>query len=129
MKKRDSRAVAERVLRRLGFVQSDLGTNYLAEAILLCCEDTLALCAVTKRVYPAVARRFRTRWKNVERDMRTAANHFWARGNRPFFFEMVGFELQVRPTVGEIISYIVGYIREFNLLDDPEDGPGDGLDP
>lgn len=121
MRKRSPRDVVEHVVRRLGFVFSNLGADYLVEAVLLCCEDTSALYAVTKRVYPTVAKRFRTRWKNVERDLRTAADNFWARGNLSFFFEMVGFELQVQPTVGEILSYIVGYIRLNHLFDELED--------
>lgn len=119
MEKRNPRSVVEQVVFRLGFVLSSIGTPYLIEAVLLCCEDVTALTAVTKRVYPAVARLCGNRWKNVERDLRTALEKFWNQGNVDFLNEMVGFELRVRPTVGELISYIVGYIRTNHLMDRP----------
>lgn len=119
MEKRNPRSVVEQVVFRLGFVLTSIGTPYLIEAVLLCCEDITALSAVTKRVYPAVARMTGNRWKNVERDLRYALEKFWDRGNLDLLTEMVGFELRVRPTVGELISYIVGYIRTNHLLDEP----------
>ncbi len=119
MEKRDPRNVVEQVVFRLGFVLSNIGTPYLIEAVLLCCKDITALSAVTKRVYPTVARTMGNKWKNVEHDLRTALDKFWNHGNRDFLTQMVGFELQVRPTVGELISYIVGYIRTNRLLDEP----------
>ena len=118
MAKRDPRSVVEQIIYRLGFVFSRIGTAYLIEAVLLCCADITALTAVTKRVYPAVARLTGSRWKNVERDLRTATETFWRHGNLDFFNEIVGFELRVRPTVGELISYIVFYIRANRLMDD-----------
>lgn len=107
----------ERIIRRLGFGYSYRGTNNLVDAVLLCYREPEALTAITKRVYPEVARLTGTGWRNVERNLRTAVDAFWDRGNRELLNRMVGFDLRVRPSVGEIISYIVGYIRdeEWNL--------------
>ena len=44
--------------------------------------------------------------------MRTTVDAFWARGNREMLNELAGFELRVRPSVGEVINYIVGYLLE-----------------
>lgn len=110
-----SRKNVEHILRRLGFLYSYMGTDLLVDAVLICYREPDALTAVTKRVYPEIARHEGTKWRNVERNMRTALEAFWDRGNRAFLNEMAGFELRVRPSVGDIINYIVGYIRDQEL--------------
>ena len=110
-----SRKNVEYILRRLGFLYSYIGTNNLVDAVLLCYQEPDALTAVTKRVYPEIARQQGTKWRNVERNMRTSVEAFWDRGNREFLNGMAGFGLRGRPSVGEIINYIVGYLRDQEL--------------
>ena len=110
-----SRKNVEHIIRRLGFLYSYMGTDLLVDAVLLCYREPDALTAVTKRVYPEIAKQQGTKWRNVERNMRTALEAFWDRGNRALLNDMAGFELRVRPSVGEIINYIVGYIRDQEL--------------
>ena len=104
-----------RVVRRLGFVFSYRGTGSLVDAVMLCVQDPEALTAVTKRVYPAIARKKGVKWRSVERNLRTAVDAFWERGNRELLNELAGYDLRVRPSVGEVINYIAGYIREQEL--------------
>lgn len=102
-----------RIVRRLGFLYSQQGTGCLVDSVLLCVQDPKALTAVTKLVYPTVARKTGAKnWRCVERNMRTALEAFWQRGNRALLNELAGYELRVRPTVGELINYIAGYIWE-----------------
>ena len=101
-----------RVVRRLGFIFSYRGTGCLVDAVLVCVQEPDALTAVTKRVYPAVAKQRGAKWRTVEHNMRTTVDAFWARGNREMLNELAGFELRVRPSVGEVINYIVGYLLE-----------------
>lgn len=110
-----SRTNVEYLFRRLGFLYSYMGTDLLVDAVLLCYREPDAITAVTKRVYPEIAKQEGTKWRNVERNMRTALEAFWDRGNREFLNDMAGFELRVRPSVGEIINYVVGYIRDQEL--------------
>lgn len=107
-----ARENVERIIRQLGFGYSYRGTNNLVDAVLLCYREPEALTAITKRVYPEVARQAGTNWRNVERNLRTTVEAFWDRGNRELLNRMVGYDLRVRPSVGEIISYIVNYVRE-----------------
>lgn len=107
-----TRENVEHIVRRLGFGYSYRGTNNLVDAVLLCYREPDALFAITKRVYPEVARQSGTKWRNVERNLRTAVEAFWDKGNRDLLNRMVGFDLRVRPSVGEIISYIVAYIKD-----------------
>lgn len=101
------------VISRLGFVYSHLGTSCLLDAVMLCVHDPEALTAVTKRVYPAVAKKAGTKWRSVERNMRTALDAVWKKGNREFLNELAGYELRVRPTAGELINYITVYIWDL----------------
>lgn len=110
-----SRGNVEHILRRLGFLYSYNGTKNLVDAILICYREPDALTAITKQVYPEIAKRQGTKWRNVERNMRTALDAFWDRGNRALLNDMAGFELRMRPSVGEIINYIVGYLRDQEL--------------
>ena len=48
------------------------GFDYLAEAILLINEDPSYKQAVTKRLYPDIAKIYHDTWSNVERAMRYA---------------------------------------------------------
>lgn len=112
MEQQNTREDVVRVVRRLGFLFSYRGTSCLVDAVLLCVHDPEALTAVTKRVYPAIAKETGAKWRTVERNLRTAVEAFWERGNREFLNELAGYDLRVRPSVGEIINYITGYIRE-----------------
>lgn len=112
MEQQITREDVVRVIRRLGFVFSYRGTSSLVDAVLLCVQEPDALTAVTKRVYPAIAKETGAKWRSVERNLRTTVDAFWERGNRAFLNEMAGYELRVRPSMGEILNYIVGYLRE-----------------
>lgn len=110
MKKLDTQAMVVQILRRLRVVPSHLGMRSLMDAVVLCCEDPEALSAVTKRVYPAVARMTHNKWKNVEFNLRTVRDTIWYRGDREFLNELAGFEVQVRPSVGELLGFMTYYI-------------------
>lgn len=122
MDRETSRDIIERVVRRLGFTNTYSGTPNLVDAVQICYNDPGLLTAVTKEVYPMVARKADCHWKNVERNLRTASEACWNRGNRTFLNEMAGFELQTKPTTGELINYIVGYLKDNHLLDGVSSG-------
>ncbi len=125
MEQEYSRDVIERVIRRLGFTHTYKGLPCLVEAVELCYDEPRLLTAVTKEVYPKIAKRRNRPWKNVERNLRTASEACWYRGNRAFLNEMAGYELQTKPTSGELINYIVCYLKDNRLLDgtNPEKPP------
>lgn len=118
MKKKDPHHIVERVYRRMGFRVPRIGTNLLVSSTLLCWKDPRAMTAVTKQVYRYLAKRYDTCWRNVEHDMRNVVEQFWKEGNVAMLNEMVGYELRAKPTVGEIICYMVGYIWDEGLLDE-----------
>lgn len=90
------------------------GYHYLREAILLTGRDMEAVSSVTKLLYPAVARRFRTTDQKVERAIRNAIEVSWSRGNAETFEEMFGYSQasgKSRPTNSEYIARVADKIR------------------
>lgn len=71
------------------------------------------LNAVTKRLYPEVARRFETTDKQVERAIRNAIETAWVKGNPDTLAAIFGdlfTDSNVRPTNSEIIKILVSNI-------------------
>jgi len=65
------------ILSRLGITANYKGFSYIVSAVELCLEDWERLQLVTKCVYPEVAKRHRTNWQAVERDIRKAVELVW----------------------------------------------------
>ena len=110
--------VIENEIRRLGFSGTYSGMDNLVVAVALVWQDPSMLHAVTKVLYPEVARRCGGNGRNVERNLRTASKACWDWGNRELLNKMAGFELNSKPTTGELIDYIVHYLRVEGLLDE-----------
>lgn len=90
------------------------GYHYLRDAILLTGRDMEAVSSVTKLLYPAVAKRFKTTDQKVERAIRNAIEVSWTRGNADTFEEMFGYSAasgKSRPTNSEYIARIADKVR------------------
>ena len=76
--------------------------------------DMEVVSSVTKLLYPAIARRFRTTDQKVERAIRNAIEVSWTRGNAETFEKMFGYSAQSgrsRPTNSEYIARIADKVR------------------
>ena len=120
MSKRTPSDVIEELLHQMGYKGTYMGMASLATAVELVWQDRTLLHAVTKVLYPEVARRCGGTWRTVERNLRTAAKACWDHGDRALIQEMAGIELRDMPSTGELIYYIVAYIRRHGLLDEFE---------
>lgn len=103
-----------RIMLDMGVPAHLRGYHYLREAILLSEQDMEAVCSVTKLLYPAVAKRFRTTDQKVERAIRNAIEVSWSRGNLDTFEELFGYSAdsgKSRPTNSEYIARIADKIR------------------
>jgi len=87
------------------------GFDYLTYAVMLSIQDPQCLKRITKELYPAVARLYRTDSSRTERSMRTAVGHSWRYGGREALDQMAGYHLTERPTNSEFIGLVVAYIR------------------
>lgn len=120
MREHGALEVIEGVIRSLGFSGTYSGMNSLIIAVALVWQDPSMLHAVTKVLYPEVAKRCGGNGKNVERNLRTASKACWDWGNRELLNKIAGFELKAKPTTGELIDYIVHYLRVERMLDQYE---------
>ena len=106
----------ESVVRSLGLFGVSISTQQLICAVELAHQDPELLLYVTKGLYPAVAKRFEfTNGSAVERNLRTARDLVWSRGDTARLNDMAGYELKRRPTTGEFVD-IIRYYMETNLL-------------
>ena len=96
------------------------GYHYLRAAILLTGRDMDVVSSVTKLLYPAIAKRFKTTDQKVERAIRNAIEVSWTRGNMETFEDMFGYSAasgKARPTNSEYIARIADKIRlDYKLL-------------
>lgn len=93
------------LLNRLGLTANYAGFFHLACAVYLCVECPEKLTLVTKRLYPDVARRYRTSSESVERNLRTASEIIW-RENRPLLEELARRPLTRRPRSVQLIAIL-----------------------
>ena len=85
------------------------GYQYLREAIIMTVEDMDVINAVTKVLYPEVARKFGTTASRVERAIRHAIEVAWDRGDLDTLQKYFGFTVsnsKGKPTNSEFIAMI-----------------------
>lgn len=101
----------ERLIRSLGIGATYRGYRYLSYAITLCLDDENYLLAISKVLYPEIAKTFRTTSCSVERDIRTIIKICWDRGNRQLLQDIALHPLTSRPTSGEFLDIIVAHLH------------------
>lgn len=101
------------LLISVGFQSRQEGYRYLREAVWIAWKDSEMLRLVTKRLYPEVAKRFRTTDKQVERAIRYAIETAWIYGNADALAVIFGdlfTKNNGRPTNSEVIQILVDNI-------------------
>lgn len=93
------------LLYRLGLTANYTGFFYLSCAVELCLERPDRLLLVTKWLYPEVARRYRTNWKSVERNIRTVGGLIWCR-NKILLEGLAGCPLFQRPRNTQLLAIL-----------------------
>ncbi len=81
------------------------GFFQLAYAVSLCVEQPDRLLLVTKWVYPEVAKRYKTNWRAVERDIRTVNDIIWREG-RPLLEELAHRHLEQKPSNAQMLAIL-----------------------
>ncbi|MBD5148696.1 MAG: sporulation transcription factor Spo0A [Oscillibacter sp.] len=97
------------VIHEVGVPAHIKGYQYLREAIMITVEDMDVINAVTKVLYPAVAKRFNTTPSRVERAIRHAIEVAWDRGDLETLQKYFGYTVsnaKGKPTNSEFIAMI-----------------------
>lgn len=98
------------LLRRLGVTAEYKGYAYAAYAVALCAERPELLQVVTKDLYPEVARRYRTTWHAVERNIRTVIAVAWKR-NPAMLDHIAGGFLKDKPNAAQFLAVVTEELR------------------
>ena len=103
----ESRVTA--IIHEVGVPAHIKGYQYLREAICIAVNDMDVINAVTKVLYPAVAKRFGTTSSRVERAIRHAIEVAWDRGDLETLQKYFGYTVngaKGKPTNSEFIALI-----------------------
>ena len=107
------------VIHEIGVPAHIKGYQYLREAIMLAVNDMEVINAVTKVLYPEVARKFNTTPSRVERAIRHAIEVAWDRGDLDTLNSYFGYTIQNnrgKPTNSEFIAMIADNLRLNNKI-------------
>ena len=97
------------IIHEIGVPAHIKGYQYLREAIIIAVGDMEVINAVTKVLYPAVAKRFSTTPSRVERAIRHAIEVAWDRGDLETLQKYFGYTVsnaKGKPTNSEFIAMI-----------------------
>ena len=97
------------IIHEIGVPAHIKGYQYLREAIIMTVEDMDVINAVTKVLYPEVARKFGTTASRVERAIRHAIEVAWDRGDLETLQKYFGYTVsnaKGKPTNSEFIAMI-----------------------
>ena len=110
---RDLERQVTAIIHEIGVPAHIKGYQYLREAIGLAVEDMDIINAVTKVLYPAVAKKFNTTSSRVERAIRHAIEVAWDRGDLETLQKYFGYTVsnaKGKPTNSEFIAMIADRI-------------------
>ncbi|MBQ9458345.1 MAG: sporulation transcription factor Spo0A [Oscillospiraceae bacterium] len=102
------------VIHEVGVPAHIKGYQYVREAIILAVQDMGVINAVTKILYPEVAKRYNTTPSRVERAVRHAIEVAWDRGDLETLQRYFGYTVsntKGKPTNSEFIAMIADKIR------------------
>lgn len=102
-------SVVTEIIHEIGVPAHIKGYQYLREAIILTINDMDVINAVTKVLYPAVAKKFGTTPSRVERAIRHAIEVAWDRGDIETLQKFFGYtvsNIKGKPTNSEFIAMI-----------------------
>ena len=102
------------ILHQIGVPAHIKGYNYLRSSIILAVEDPNIINAMTKQLYPTIAKMNDTTASRVERAIRHAIEVAWDRGDVDVLTSFFGYTIHStrgKPTNSEFIAMIADRIR------------------
>lgn len=102
------------ILHQIGVPAHIKGYHYLRDSIIMSVETPEIINAVTKRLYPSVAKKYETTSSRVERAIRHAIEVAWDRGDVDILNSYFGYTIhnsRGKPTNSEFIAMISDKLR------------------
>ncbi|WP_366922433.1 sporulation transcription factor Spo0A [Metallumcola ferriviriculae] len=103
-----------KIIHQMGVPAHIKGYQYLRDAILFVIDEVNLLGAVTKELYPMIAKKYNTTPSRVERAIRHAIELAWDRGNVDMMNKFFGYTINVergKPTNSEFIAMVADKLR------------------
>ena len=110
----DLESTVTAIIHEIGVPAHIKGYQYLRESILIAVKDMDVINAVTKVLYPEVAKRFGTTASRVERAIRHAIEVAWDRGDLETLQKYFGYTVsntKGKPTNSEFIAMIADRLQ------------------
>lgn len=110
----DMELMVTEMIHQIGVPAHIKGYHYLRESILLSVKDPEVMNAVTKVLYPTVAKKFATTASRVERAIRHAIEVAWDRGDVDTLNAYFGYTIhnsRGKPTNSEFIAMLSDKLR------------------
>jgi len=107
------------MMHQIGIPAHVKGYQYVREAILMVVEDVSLLGAVTKELYPGIAKKYDTAPARVERGIRHAIELAWARGRTDALKQIFGNSMNIerqKPTNSEFIALLADKFRVMGIV-------------
>ena len=112
--KRDLTVEVTTMMHQIGVPAHVKGYQYIRDAILMVVEDVSLLGAVTKELYPSIAKKYNTASSRVERGIRHAIELAWARGQTDTLKRIFGYSMNIerqKPTNSEFIALLADNLK------------------
>ena len=110
----DVEAMVTEIIHQIGVPAHIKGYHYLRKAILLSIENEEYLHAITKQLYPEIAKCFNSTSSRVERAIRHSIEVAWDRGDVDVLNSFFGYTIhntRGKPTNSEFIAMITDKMR------------------
>ncbi|MBU5590740.1 sporulation transcription factor Spo0A [Clostridium sp. MSJ-4] len=107
------------IIHEIGVPAHIKGYMYLREAISMVVNDMELLSAVTKELYPSIAKKYNTTASRVERAIRHAIEVAWGRGQIDAINKLFGYTVhneKGKPTNSEFIAMVADKLRLKNKV-------------
>lgn len=110
----DVEIIISDIMHQIGIPAHIKGYQYLRSSILMAIENPEFIHAITKELYPTIAKMYKTTSSRVERAIRHAIEVAWDRGNVDVLSAYFGYTIQSargKPTNSEFIAMISDKLR------------------
>lgn len=110
----DLEIIVSNMIKEIGVPAHIKGYQFVRDAIMWVINDMELINAVTKELYPGIAKKYKTTSSRVERAIRHAIEVSWQRGEVETLNELFGHTVQFskdKPTNSEFIAMIADRIR------------------
>ena len=113
-KEYDIETIVTDIIHDLGVPAHIKGYHYIRTAIMMVIENMDMLNYITKRLYPEIAKKYKTTSSRVERAIRHSIEVAWTRGHQETMNNIFGYTIHTckgKPTNSEFIAMVADKIR------------------